>query len=285
MDKIFLFVYGLLRVDESDHYLLKDAKCVARQCWTTGRLYDCEMAYPVMIFDSSERVYGELYEVTKEQIIAIDLHVKSQTNSLQPMSSKRDIHSDFGTFEAFVYQYEKPKTESFSKISFGDWKCHRYIQKEKLYYFAYGSCMDSEEFQLKKVEHLFTDIKGCGIADHFKLAYTHQNSDGGCADLIESDGHVEGKVYEINQKARKYLFLREGVYLKIYRPAFIEIVIEGVRYANVLTFFVVTKKPETAPSEYYAKEILRGAKTMVSPNYFKRLQDDLYEKFQMKVSV
>ncbi|SFA86182.1 MULTISPECIES: gamma-glutamylcyclotransferase [unclassified Bacillus (in: firmicutes)] len=284
MDRILLFVYGLLRVNEPDHYLLKDAKCVARLSWTTGKLYDSGMAYPLMIFDSSERVYGELYEVTKEQIIAIDLHARSQNKSIHPMRVKRDIQSDFGTFEAFVYNYDKSQMENFQKVSFGDWKCHRYLRKEKLFYFAYGSCMDTEEFRRKKVEHLFTDIKGRGIVEKLKLAYTHTTSDGGCADLIESDEQVEGKVYEINQKALKYLFLREGVYLKIYRPAFIEIHIEGVCYANVLTFLVVNKKPETAPSEYYAMEILRGAKSVVSAEYSKKLQDDLYKKFQMKVS-
>jgi hypothetical protein len=42
---------------------------------------------------------------------------------------------------------------------------------------------------------------------------------------------------------------------------------------------------ETAPPEHYAREILRGAKGFVSDTYFAKIEKELYDKFQMKVTI
>ncbi|WP_096200037.1 gamma-glutamylcyclotransferase family protein [Bacillus sp. FJAT-45350] len=59
-----VFVYGTLRQQEANHRLLKEARCISRQCWTNGILYDTGNGYAAMLPSPSQKVYGELYEVT-----------------------------------------------------------------------------------------------------------------------------------------------------------------------------------------------------------------------------
>ncbi|UPG63982.1 gamma-glutamylcyclotransferase [Metabacillus endolithicus] len=185
------------------------------------------------------------------------------------------IFTDHHSEQAIVYSYLHKKVENLSMINGGDWKRHLYTNKSKLLYFAYGSCMDNERFKLGKVDHLFKNIVGCGLATNFSLAYTVHFQDGSRADMIEADDIVEGKVYEINQEALHYLYEREGVMANIYRPAFINVEINGVLHKNVLTFLVMNKKEEVAPPEHYSNEILRGAKGFVSSGYYRKLEKKL----------
>ncbi|MGM0876617.1 MAG: gamma-glutamylcyclotransferase [Bacillota bacterium] len=210
--EILVFVYGTLRQHEHNCHLMEGAKCYSKQSWTHGILYDTRNGYPAMGCDDSQRVYGELYEITKEQLQQLDSlegHIGLNTkNHYQRIV--QTVFTDQRSYEnVFVYVYEK--TVNLTKIEFGDWKCHRYLNQDKLLYFAYGSCMDNERFNLAKVDHLFKDIKGCGRANNFSLAYTRKSTDGGRADLLESENTVEGKVFEIIQEGLYYLYRREGV--------------------------------------------------------------------------
>ena len=281
-----VFVYGTLRQHEENSYFLHGAKCLSSQCWTYGILYDTGCGYPAMETSRNKKVYGELYQVNHEQLKRLD-HLEGYEGDEKDNLYDRitqTIYTDTGTIQAYVYVFLPDQTANLEKISFGDWKCHRYIKQDELYYFAYGSCMDDERFQLAGVEMQFEHVVGCGIANNFSLAYTRKAHDGGRADLIESGEQVEGKVYQIEQKTLHYLFKREGVHAQIYRPAFIEVTINGTLYQNVLTFLVIEKEEETAPPEHYAIEILRGAKGFVSEEYYKKLQSDLAEKFGLRLN-
>lgn len=284
---IKVFVYGTLRQHEANSPLLQEAKCFARQAWTKGRLYDTGFGFPAMATNSTEKVYGEVYEVTTHQLHRLDLlegyNGKEASNHYERIM--QTVHTDFGSVEAYVYVYLPHQVTDLQPIPFGDWKCHRFLHEEKLYYFAYGSCMDDERFQLAGVKNKFTNVVGCGVADNYTLAYTRQAADGGRADMSENTPGttVEGKVYEIDQEALRYLYRREGVNANIYRPAFIDININGHLHKDALTFLVIDKEEEVAPPVHYATEILRGASGFVSDHYYHKLQADLLTKFQMKM--
>lgn len=276
-----VFVYGTLRQHEANHYLLRNARCVSRQCWTYGILYDTGYGYPAMLTDKRNRVYGELYEVNAQQLERLDVfegYEGKGKDNLYELTTQV-VHTDFDKIKSYVYVYSSSNTTDLDEIKFGDWKCHRYLQQDELLYFAYGSCMDDERFQLAGVKHQFVRVVGCGVAKNYSLSYTRKAYDGGRADLIESAEYTEGKVYHISNEALTYLYQREGVNAHIYRPAFIDITIDGKAYLNVLTFLVVDKAEEAAPPKHYWTEILRGAKGFVSESYYQKLVGDLREKF------
>ncbi|WP_338785963.1 gamma-glutamylcyclotransferase [Metabacillus sp. FJAT-53654] len=285
--KILVFVYGTLRQYEQNEHLLRGAKCLARHCWTSGILYDTGKGYPAMCCDPLQRVYGELYEISYEQLQTLDVLEGYRGENKSNLYDRiiQSVFTDLIRYDnVFVYIYKNTQ-EKMTHIPYGDWKCHRYLNNDNLLYFAYGSCMDDERFRKSKVDHLFKLVKGCGKAHGFSLAYTRKSSDGGRADIIEAKNTVEGKVYKITKECLSYLYRREGVQAKIYRPAFIDIEMNGKTYTNVLTFLVIDKNEETAPPEHYAREILRGAKGFVSDQYFEKLKDELYKKFNMIVSI
>lgn len=279
-----VFVYGTLRQHESNHYLLKEARCVSRQCWTNGIIYDIGYRYPVMVVSTSKRVYGEVYEVTAQQFERLDMLEGYKGEGKDNLYERitQVVHTDFDTIEAYVYVYSPANIYELDEIMFGDWKCNRYLQQDELLYFAYGSCIDNKRFQLAGVKHQFERVLGCGVAKNYSLAYTRKAHDGGRADLIESAAYVEGKVYHISRETLTYLYQREGVTAHIYRPAFIDVTIAGKTYRNVLTFLVVDKAEEAAPPIHYVTEILRGAKGFVSDSYYQKLVDELHNKFGMK---
>ncbi|WP_077356693.1 gamma-glutamylcyclotransferase family protein [Virgibacillus halodenitrificans] len=68
-----VFVYGTLRKDESNNKVLADARLVAEEAWTSGRLYSTTSYYPVLEKYESGAVYGELYEVTKDKLEELDI--------------------------------------------------------------------------------------------------------------------------------------------------------------------------------------------------------------------
>jgi gamma-glutamylcyclotransferase (GGCT)/AIG2-like uncharacterized protein YtfP len=283
MKNYYVFVYGTLRQYERNHHLLEEATCMAKQCWTYGILYNTGLGYPAMVKDPTKRVYGELYKVNKEQLKRLDLlegySGKGKLNHYERVTET--VFTDFGMVQAEMYVYPPANATHLKEITFGDWKCHQYLAQSNLLYFSYGSCMDDQRFYEAGVHDQFHDVVGCGVARNYSLAYSRKSVDGGRADLIESDQWVEGKVYQIKAETLRYLFKREGVNLNIYRPAFIDVEINGVTHYHVLTFLVIDKSEETAPPECYAAEILRGAKGFVSQAYYNRLLDDLNKKFEI----
>lgn len=281
-----VFVYGTLRKHQSNHHLLSGAPCIASQCWTDGKLIDSENGYPYLVPSASSRVYGELYLVDQLQLRALDTlegyNGINQNNYYD--RSKQDIYTDSESYEAFVYLLPNEKLNpNLKEIKNGDWSVNQLNQKQSLFYFAYGSCMDDERFKLAGVNHYFQKVIGRGILDNYQLRFTRRAHDGGRADIVEGPGMVEGKVYEIPQEALSYLFRREGVNAGCYRPAVIDIDVNGRPLTNILTFVVVDKDPETAPPEHYIEEILRGGNGFLSAEYMEKLRKQLKECFNHKI--
>src|SRR5690606_21306414 len=107
-----------------------------------------------------------------------------------------------------------------------DWKVYQFMKQSRLHYFAYGSCMDNARFKESNVDQHFQKVIGRGNLDGYTLTFTMKAIDGGRADIVEGDGMVEGKVYDIGQEAISYLYRREGVESGYYRPAIITVEID-----------------------------------------------------------
>jgi gamma-glutamylcyclotransferase (GGCT)/AIG2-like uncharacterized protein YtfP/cation transport regulator ChaC len=276
MEKILVFVYGTLRKHERNHYLLKDSKLISEQAWTYGELFDTGNEYPMMKKSSSQKVFGELYEVSQKQLASLDelegYKVGRKDNLYERVV--QTIFTDIGESKAYLYLSERA---CVTAIPAGDWKIYQLLKQkpEKVLYFAYGSCMDVERFHKANVGQFFEKVNGAATLENYSMKYLYTASDGGRGDIIEDGGVTEGILYETPFEAVNYLFKREGYLIGMYRATFVDVHINGRAYKDVLTFHVYDKKEEIAPPEHYATEILRGSQNRVSDAYFRKLVKQL----------
>ncbi|WP_174733087.1 gamma-glutamylcyclotransferase [Mesobacillus harenae] len=286
MEKHRIFVYGTLRKHEKNHSLLENTKCLAEQAWIYGELYDTGLGYPAMKASLHHKTYGEVFEVDKQNLGLLDEledYIPNRNSNLYERVLQT-IYTDSGEMEAEVYVTDRNELLG-EPILHGDWKLYHLMEErpEKVLYFAYGSCMDTERFVKAGVDHLFkTNVKP-GFLNGYSMKYLFARSDGGRADIIEDGGGTEGIVYEIPYEGVEYLFEREGFLGGWYRPTFVDVVVEKKRLTNVLTFHVYNKRGELAPPNHYAAEILRGARGRLSEEYYSKLEKSI-EGFGIKIS-
>ncbi|MGX6445028.1 gamma-glutamylcyclotransferase [Neobacillus sp. K501] len=274
----YVFVYGTLRRSEHNHHFMNGATLVAEQAWTEGILFDTGLGYPAVKKARDGKVYGELYLVSDEQLHTLDrLEGYDEENPHRLYDrDKQIIYYDTGKTEAYIYTFASHNEKLLSdKIPLGDWKEPRIHKQDTVLYFAYGSCMDDARFKLANVHSFFQKMVGRGILEGYTLRYTKIIHDGGRADIVEEGGTVEGKVYEIPIDCIDYLYKREGVGTGMYRPAFVDLTINGKLEKDVLTFIVVDKQPETAPPQHYSEEIIRGGTGVLSESYIEGLKDHI----------
>ena len=118
-----VFVYGTLRKGGSNEHFLKGATCTSDQCWTYGELHDTGLGYPAIKQHSSLKVYGEIYEITDEELALVDEledYVEGGDNNLYDRM-KTIVFSQEGEEEVFVYIGEEQLFQKSSKIESGDW--------------------------------------------------------------------------------------------------------------------------------------------------------------------
>ncbi len=279
-----VFVYGTLRKGEANAKLLKNASCIAEQCWTNGVLYNTGYGYPTMKESKTSKVYGELYSVSEDDLKRLDQlegYKEGSTNNLYERV-EQTVFTDKGSCIAYMYVASKLNLLK-TQIPNGDWKGYTLLSRksDSVLYFAYGSCMDQQRFIDDGVPHYFENIIGTGVLMNYTLKFSRKSSiDGmGRADIVEEGGRVEGKVYEIPMKAlQEYLYRREGA-PKAYRPTFVTIQLNG-KEVQAITFVVTNKMTETAPPRWYEEEILRGAKGHLSTDYIDKIQSHMkYARF------
>ncbi|WP_163100232.1 gamma-glutamylcyclotransferase family protein [Peribacillus alkalitolerans] len=120
---IKVFVYGTLRKEEKNHRLIESAMCISENCWTEGKLYDTGYGYPAMTQSSSDKTYGELYSVTDNELIQLDLlegyTVGGKDNLYERI--EQTVYTDKGNLVAYMYIANK-KNLLKKEISNGDWK-------------------------------------------------------------------------------------------------------------------------------------------------------------------
>ncbi|TFB14131.1 gamma-glutamylcyclotransferase [Filobacillus milosensis] len=272
MDKYLVFVYGTLRKNERNHHLLKDAMLIAEHGWIDGRLIDTGKDFPALVMDSDEKVYGECYEVDFSTLAKID---ELEGYVGDPKLNHYDrvevqVQTDCGEYKAYTYFY--PEAASNPVIPFGDWRLKKLLEHENLLYFAYGSCMDHERIELAGMLDQF-EAAGLGILPDHELRFTISVEDGGRADIVECHGHqVEGVVYKISEQALNYLYQREGAHTGMYRPAVVDVEMDG-ETVPMLTFIVIAKMVEAAPPDHYINEILRGGSVFLTKKYLTSLDE------------
>jgi gamma-glutamylcyclotransferase (GGCT)/AIG2-like uncharacterized protein YtfP len=132
-----VFVYGTLRKHEKYHYLLEHSLRIAEQAWTHGKIFDTGKGYPAMILDDSRRVYGELYEITADQLRKLDklegYRGEGKSNEYERVT--RIVYTDSDRHEAFVYVCESSSVAQMRAIPLGDRKCDQLLKRDKLLYF------------------------------------------------------------------------------------------------------------------------------------------------------
>lgn len=282
-----VFVYGTLMKGCVHHDKLGDSKCLAEQAWVRGELYHTHEYYPAMI-QGDRTVYGELYEVSEDILKVLD-DLEDYTGD-----PERDLYdrmkvkvtTDTNVVEAFAYILtEKKNTMLRDLVTYQNWKVAGQLENKEILYFAYGSCMDDDRFKKAGVDRHFMDCAGLGILPGYSLKFGFKGTAGHAADIVEDGGTVEGKVYKINQEALDYLMVREGVEAGFYRPAIISLKLNGQPVDGVLTFLVLEKHEEQAPTEIYATEILRGGKGTLTSEYWESLRSRIKEQFNIDVNI
>ncbi|WP_337020215.1 gamma-glutamylcyclotransferase [Oceanobacillus massiliensis] len=270
-----LFVYGTLRKNESNDTYLKDTNCELDQAWVYGELFDTNRGFPVMKESDIQKVYGELYTVTDEQLASIDSLEGYRKDGADNLYERKmvTVHDERGRFcEAITYIAGSSFGDSQENIPTWDWKVYRYLKRETMYYFAYGSCMDNRRFKLANVDQHFNNIIGRGKLTGFGFRFSRSSNDGAKADIVLAAGeNVEGFIYEVPVAAVDYLYEREGVFIGLYRPSIVPVSMIDGRQIEVLTFIGIDKSDESKPTEVYADEILTGAKRLLSNTYVEGL--------------
>lgn len=277
-----VFVYGSLCKYQENHHYLKGATCLSEQAYVRGRLYSGPSYYPLLMKDEEFVTFGELYEVNTDCLSELDELEGYSDSTSDPLflREKVDIHTEQGTVEAFTYFW--PHEPEGSPVLYNDWKVHRYIEQQSLYYFAFGSCMDEERLISHGVHRLFSEVIGKGVLEDYRLAFSCPFEDGSRADIREDRGqYVEGVVYHINKEALRYLYKREGVESKTYRPTIVTLKKSDGKSVQALSFTVVEKEKDTAPPLHYAIEIHRGGSKHLCPTYMTHLEDMFCERFQV----
>ncbi|MFD1773430.1 gamma-glutamylcyclotransferase family protein [Paenibacillus rhizophilus] len=280
-----VFVYGTLRQGEENHHLLCNARPIALMAQSKGVLMDTRQGYPAMVQEGSGVVAGELYEMPPEVLARLD-ELEDYYGQGNPANEYERIRAvvttDSGQQEAWVYVYLERGQDV---IAGGDWKLHLLRRSSHVLYFAYGSCMDLERITLAGAAGWFEDVKGRAAADGFNLLFTYRAKDGGRADLVETGGKTEGKLYRIPTECLdEYLYLREGVDSGMYRPAVLPVQCEDGSVQDAVTFVVVDKNSEMPPPGHYLREILRGARPVVSPEYYTELEERFWTRYGFRLA-
>lgn len=132
MKKHMVFVYGTLRKQECNHHLLKDAACVARQCWTEGELYDSNLGYPFLVPASDSRVYGEAYQVDDLQLEKLDRlegYIGPGENNYYDRIEQL-VRTDTESFQALVYVLPvRKQLQNMKRIENNDWRVFRMLNQ------------------------------------------------------------------------------------------------------------------------------------------------------------
>lgn len=124
----FVFVYGTLRKNERNHFILDGAKCIASRAWTNGKLYDTYLGYPVLQENEEGVVYGEIYEVTiahLEKLDDLEGYYGENTNNYYERKTQV-IHTDTSKYEARLYFKPNVESSMFKEyIEVGDWRVYQ----------------------------------------------------------------------------------------------------------------------------------------------------------------
>lgn len=270
-----LFVYGMLRQGGPYHHMLMSSRRTAMLARVEDAgLVDTGFGYPGLILSTPGYTAGELYTVDAHTLRLLDrFEVYYGPKDPRNLYERIDmpVRTDSGVEQAWVYIYNR--STAGPSLPFGEWELSRLRGQNEIFYWAYGSCMDLVRIEQAGQLNLFQKVCGRAEVSGVNLQFTWNPGDGGRADIVETGGITEGKLYLIRSAAIEYLYEREGVWHDIYRPVVISVRRPNGETVSALTFVVVNKQPISAPPSEYAAEILRGARPIVSRSYYHQLSD------------
>lgn len=274
-----VFVYGSLRRGLDNAFYLNRATLLTSEAYVYGQLFDTEQGYPALQMGPKARVYGELYGVTPEELVALD-DLEDYDDAGSDNLYERiltEVTTDAGSCLAYMYVQSAEQVQGLKVVPLGDWKYHVLSRREPLWYFAYGSMLDQDG-----IYDLFHSEKELAVLKGYDLRFLYRGHDGyGRADLIkQQEGYVEGKLFSAHGRALASLFERVGGQQGVYRPTFVDVVVGDTHVRDVLTFVATDKeKKELAPSFPYAMEMIRGGQGVFTHAYLTKLCGRLYTQF------
>ncbi|WP_445487128.1 gamma-glutamylcyclotransferase family protein [Niallia sp. 03133] len=121
-ESVNVFVYGSLRKNEQNHYMVQDYTCLATEVWIHGRLFDADLGYPFLIRDKRKKVVGEIYQVPFNKLSKLDAfedYIPGEKDNLY----ERVLVDVFGKkkkWSAYVYICNQPQM-LVKEIEHGDW--------------------------------------------------------------------------------------------------------------------------------------------------------------------
>ena len=199
-----LFVYGTLMRGYGNHRIVEPYVVSCRRAYLRGRLYHLPAGYP-MLFPGDDVVEGELLELRNPE------EALRHTDQLEGYDGERQSGNlyDRVTESAFLGNgrpcecivYRAPEGAALPAdavlLPHGSWNHYRRTGHENaedtVLYFAYGSCMDPEDFSRSVKEF---HMLGKAVAEGECVEFLHwsKGRDCGTATLRRQEGRTaEGR--------------------------------------------------------------------------------------------
>ena len=119
----YVFVYGTLRRNESNHAFMNGAELVSEKAYLFGQLWDTGCGYPAVVLAKQSKVYGELYLVNPAKLRRLDA-LEGYVGPKGPNHYERvkqTVYTEDRSCSAYVYIYTRPPAGG-ARIESGDWK-------------------------------------------------------------------------------------------------------------------------------------------------------------------
>lgn len=107
-NKNLLFVYGTLRKGGANDHYLQHSELVEGMCWITGEMHNTPFGYPIVRFRGQEKIIGELYAITSEELDRID--------KLEGYDPEDKSENEYERVECTVYTDES-ETNAYTYIA------------------------------------------------------------------------------------------------------------------------------------------------------------------------
>ncbi|WP_235907423.1 gamma-glutamylcyclotransferase family protein [Niallia circulans] len=108
---MLVFVYGTLRKQQINHYMMKNYRCIAEDVWVYGKLYDAGAGYPFLALNRGrEKVRGEIFAVPQSELYMLDEFEDYTPNDLNSLYVRVEVEvydNNNNTTKAFTYVCNK----------------------------------------------------------------------------------------------------------------------------------------------------------------------------------
>jgi gamma-glutamylcyclotransferase (GGCT)/AIG2-like uncharacterized protein YtfP len=118
-----VFLYGTLRRGGSNHFRMAGAEFISAGT-ITGRMYRIDWYPGLVLDDSGDEIFGEVYSVQPELLVALDIFEGLSTGEIQGSEYRRVqttvMQQNSETLTAWVWEWLGSVNDE-QRISAGDW--------------------------------------------------------------------------------------------------------------------------------------------------------------------